>query len=268
MSGIHYNPQVWPSLFQIGLIIMLVLFNHIQPDQLIFLCGLVAMTGVYVFHFQHTHGSRCHAAVECVPICLELQYLVERYSRIHVAGEYFCTTAVQKIKQWRYKITRHVPMCCLLANARWSSVQIPFFICSVPPGLNSPLSRTWFPRGDSFSWGGCSSSTRRRAERSSLLRNQGSSKPTVGFLMTLICSSSAAATQTGQWVETSERQDRRRLGFGVAPKPWVSIHHCYTRRSRQSIQSVRGQKGGGPDPKPNEVTEKTPTDFFMLCVQP
>lgn len=160
---------------------MLVLFNHIQPEQLIFLCGLVAVTGIYIFHLQKTHGSRCHAAVECVPIHLELQYLMERYSRTHVTGEYFCTTAVQEMIPWRYKINTLVPMWCLLANASCRSIQTPFSIFSVTLGLNLPLTRTWFPRGDSFLWCGFSSSTKHCTERSSHSRNGGSSKPAIGF---------------------------------------------------------------------------------------
>lgn len=65
MSSVHYNSQVWPSHFQIGLIIKLVLFNHIQSEQLIFRCGILAMTSIYVFHLQQIHGSRYHAPVEC-----------------------------------------------------------------------------------------------------------------------------------------------------------------------------------------------------------
>ena len=49
MSRIHYNSEVWPSLFQMGLIIMLVVFNHIQPDQFFFLCGLMLIKDIYVF---------------------------------------------------------------------------------------------------------------------------------------------------------------------------------------------------------------------------
>lgn len=51
---------------------------------------------------------------------LEVQYLMKRYSSVfYDTWEYLFTIAMQKIiKQWKYKINRHVLMCCMLANAR------------------------------------------------------------------------------------------------------------------------------------------------------
>lgn len=86
MSRIHYNSEVWPSLFQMGLIIMLVVFNHIQPDQFFFLCGLMLIKGIYVFFsLQQTYVSRCHADVRCVPILLELWDMAGFVSLVNVS---------------------------------------------------------------------------------------------------------------------------------------------------------------------------------------
>lgn len=88
------------------------------------------------------------------------QYLIKRHSIFCVTWEYLCTTTIQKIIiQRSYKINRHVLMCCVLANARWSSIQILIFHLLRPLGLGM-----WLPRWDSFWWDGCSCSATRCAE--------------------------------------------------------------------------------------------------------